>query len=171
MYNDLHLMHGKHWTGQDLAGWWISEKYDGCRGIWDGRSMWSRNGNRIDVPPSWADALPDMPLDGEIWAGRGRFLESRIAVQYGRFTPDIAFMVFDAPAAGEFEARLELIRSALSRCRVARPVSHARCASTRSALALARKIQTSDGEGVIARAPRLHYVPGRTADILKLKHF
>ena len=31
----------------DPAGWWISEKYDGLRGYWDGRKLWSRKGSAM----------------------------------------------------------------------------------------------------------------------------
>lgn len=66
----------------DPSGWWISEKLDGVRAIWDGSQLWSRNG-RLWAAPSWFTdcaypranvVLPNrLPLDGELWIGRGLF--------------------------------------------------------------------------------------------------
>src|SRR5437660_1580187 len=42
------LLLAKVWNPSiDPTGWWMSEKYDGVRGYWDGRKLWSRNGNLI----------------------------------------------------------------------------------------------------------------------------
>jgi DNA ligase-1 len=35
--------------------------------------LWSRYGNPIMAPDWFLDKLPDFPLDGELWAGRGNF--------------------------------------------------------------------------------------------------
>ena len=35
--------------------------------------LWSRYGNPIVAPDWWLDQLPNCPLDGELWAGRGKF--------------------------------------------------------------------------------------------------
>jgi DNA ligase-1 len=35
--------------------------------------LWSRYGNPIAAPDWWLNELPCMPLDGELWAGRGNF--------------------------------------------------------------------------------------------------
>ena len=92
-----------------LADYWVSEKYDGVRGYWDGQQLWTRGGERI-VAPAWFTAdLPTQPLDGELWAGRGRFKETVSTVRSQ--TPDdkawreIRFMVFDLPTEpGDFTA-------------------------------------------------------------------
>ena len=36
----------------DPKGWLISEKLDGVRCYWDGKTMWTRNGN-LFYPPDW----------------------------------------------------------------------------------------------------------------------
>jgi len=63
--------------------------------------LWSRYGNPIVAPDWFLNKLPCCPLDGELWAGRGNFQESRSIV--GRETPDerwrdIQFVVFGAPS-------------------------------------------------------------------------
>jgi DNA ligase-1 len=35
--------------------------------------LWSRYGNPINAPDWWLNQLPCIPLDGELWAGRGGF--------------------------------------------------------------------------------------------------
>ena len=49
-------------------GWLISEKLDGVRAYWDGRTLWSRYGNPLK-PPRWVlSKLPiDIALDGELF--------------------------------------------------------------------------------------------------------
>ena len=38
-----------------LADYWVSEKYDGVRGYWDGSQLWTRGGERVAWIPA-ADA-------------------------------------------------------------------------------------------------------------------
>jgi len=89
----------------DVGGYYLSEKMDGQRCLWDGgisrgmptelvpwanithpktgerktkikpesSGLWSRYGNPIIAPNWWLNLLPCMPLDGELWAGRGGF--------------------------------------------------------------------------------------------------
>lgn len=79
-----------------IAGWYVSEKLDGMRCFWDSgitrgmpvdevpwanttkdkkqiysTGLWSRLGKTIQAPDYWLDQLPPVPLDGELWLGRG----------------------------------------------------------------------------------------------------
>ena len=58
----------------DPTGWWMSEKFDGYRAVWNGHYFVSRSGRRFSVP-SWFSAMmpPDISLDGELWMGRSNF--------------------------------------------------------------------------------------------------
>src|ERR1700730_1201552 len=68
------LLLAERWdNSQDLAGWWLSEKLDGVRAYWDGKSLTSRLGNRLHAPDWFLTGLPDIPLDGELWIGRKSF--------------------------------------------------------------------------------------------------
>lgn len=89
-----------------VAGWFMSEKYDGQRCLWDGgvsrglpketipwanlkkderyqdeqiaTGLWSRYGNVIHAPDWWLDKLPAKEfLDGELYLGRKQFQETR----------------------------------------------------------------------------------------------
>ncbi len=63
--------------------------------------LWSRYGYPIMAPDWFLNELPSLPLDGELWAGRGNFQESRSIV--GRDEPDerwrdIQFIVYGSPS-------------------------------------------------------------------------
>jgi DNA ligase-1 len=62
--------------------------------------LWSRYGNPIMAPDWWLNQLPCCPLDGELWAGRGKFQLCRSIC--GGDTPDerfdkIVFAVYSTP--------------------------------------------------------------------------
>ena len=97
------LLLARPWqSGTDLADWWVSEKYDGVRGFWDGSALRTRGGERIAAPPWFTAGWPATPLDGELWAGRGGFEQAQSTV--ARQSPDDAawrrlrYMVFDLQA-------------------------------------------------------------------------
>lgn len=63
--------------------------------------LWSRYGNPIMAPDSWLNRLPAMPLDGELFAGRGNFQTLRsivakdVADEYAWH--NVQFAVFGTP--------------------------------------------------------------------------
>ena len=90
----------------DVSRYWVSEKLDGARAIWDGKTLRFRSGNPVPAPKWFLDALPGQPLDGELWLGRGSFDQLSAIVR--RQAPDdaewrrVRYMIFelpDAPAA------------------------------------------------------------------------
>ena len=58
--------------GVVLADYWVSEKYDGVRGYWDGQALWTRGGERVAVPAWFTAGWPGVPLDGELRCRVGR---------------------------------------------------------------------------------------------------
>ncbi len=98
---------------RDLTGWWMSEKLDGVRAYWDGKTFLSRLGNRFIAPDWFTAGLPGEPLDGELWVGRKQFQKAVGIVRRQDAGPqwqDVRFLVFDAPQHdGEFERRLEYL--------------------------------------------------------------
>ena len=125
----------------DPRGWWVSEKYDGLRGYWDGRKLWSRKGNAIAAPEYFLAELPqDIALDGELWMGRGKFEETIGAVLSQ--VPDerwkrVRFMVFDAPGAkGTFEERVQFLKTTLPEGnQFVKTVAQVRCKGTAQLIA------------------------------------
>ena len=80
----------------------VSEKLDGVRARWDGRSLWTRGGARIIAPAAFTRGWPTDPMDGELWIARGRFDEVSAIVRRVRADPQawryVRFMAFDLPA-------------------------------------------------------------------------
>ena len=124
----LQLAHKYNPKKHGIGGWFMSEKLDGLRAFWDGgisrnvladdvpwantakdyrlkvrptsTGLWTRYGKVIHAPRWFLDELPNMPLDGELWSGHGRFQETSSIVK--RHDPDdrwknIKYMVFDSP--------------------------------------------------------------------------
>jgi DNA ligase-1 len=161
----------------DPTGWWMSEKYDGLRGYWDGRKLWSRQGNLIHAPDYFLAELPrDIALDGELWLGYGKF-EDTVSIVRSE-TPDdrwkrVQFMVFDAPQVkGTFEQRMQFLHATLSQGnQFVRVVSQKRCQGVAQLLAERDRIVRLGGEGVMLRQPESAYEPGRSPTLLKVKPY
>jgi DNA ligase-1 len=68
--------------------------------------LWSRGGKAIQAPKWFLDQLPNRPLDGEGWLGRGRFQEVgsilRTDIPNELAWKSIKFMVFDSPSLQRF---------------------------------------------------------------------
>lgn len=159
----------------DPTGWWMSEKYDGLRGYWDGRKLWSRKGQVIAAPDYFLAELPrEVALDGELWIARGEFEETTSVVLSQ--TPDerwkrVRFMVFDAPQApGTFEERMEFLKTTLpAGKRFVEVVAQVRCVGTKHLLAERDRIIALGGEGMMLRKPESAYEARRSPTLLKVK--
>ena len=162
--------------GMALADYWVSEKYDGVRGYWDGTRLWTRGGEPVMAPAWFTARLPKQPLDGELWAGRGQFALA-VATVRSQTPNDTAwhsmrFMVFDLPGhGGEFTARLAALRKLL-------PITDApwvvavpqERATTHAELhALLDKTVKMGGEGLMLHRGGSLYRAERTSDLLKVK--
>lgn len=164
--------------GMSLTDYWVSEKYDGVRGYWDGKQLWTRGGERVVAPAWFTASLPKQPMDGELWAGRGRFSHAVSTVR-SQTPNDVAwhemrFMVFDLPAhGGDFTARLVALRKAL-------PITDApwvvvvpqqRATTHEELQALLDKTVKMGGEGLMLHRGASLYLGGRNNDLLKVKPF
>ena len=95
----------------DLGDYWVSEKLDGVRAYWDGVQLVSRSGIPFNAPGWFTAGFPGVPLDGELWMGRGTFDAVSAAVRrrtpYPQEWKKIRFMVFDLPESDAiFDRRL-----------------------------------------------------------------
>ena len=64
---------GKH----NVDGWWVSEKLDGVRALFDGEFLFSRTGKKISPPAYWIEEITSGALlDGELFIDRGKFQET-----------------------------------------------------------------------------------------------
>ena len=164
--------------GIEVAEYFVSEKLDGVRGHWDGRALYTRAGNRIEAPEWFTAGWPRVPMDGELWLGRGRFEEaSGIARTAGGEHPgwrEMRFMVFDLPAhEGGFGQRLAAMRTLLAAANVAwlRPVVQHRVEGEAELQARMKAVVDAGGEGLMLHHRDARYRAGRSDGLLKLKPF
>lgn len=163
-------------SGIALQDYWVSEKLDGVRGYWDGEKLLTRGGERIAAPAWFTAGWPRLPMDGELWAGRGQF--SRAVSIVRQQTPDDAgwrslrFMVFDLPAqAGTFTERIPVLNGLVTR--IDQPwvqaVVQSRVASHADLQRLLAKTVRQGGEGLMLHRGSSLYKGQRSDDLLKVK--
>lgn len=162
--------------GLQPAGYLVSEKYDGVRAVWDGRHLRFRSGLPVPAPAGFLQRLPAVPLDGELWLGRGQFeatsgLVRRLAASDADWQ-GLRYMVFDMPwAEGGFARRHALLQALLQQ--QADPVLQAvPQATVPDRAALLRRLDAvvqAGGEGLVLRHADAPYAAGRSAAMLKLK--
>ncbi len=164
--------------GIDLTDYWVSEKYDGLRGYWDGQQLFTRGGEKVNAPGWFTAGWPAVPLDGELWAGRGQFSKAVSTVRSQQ--PDdpawrsIQFMVFDMPAqSGPFTQRLAALQSAVAQ--IDRPwvVAVAQTRATTHTVLQTHMQRTvkAGGEGLMLHRGASLYTAARNDDLLKVKPF
>ena len=105
--------------GMDLQDYWVSEKYDGVRGYWDGSALRTRGGETVNAPAWFTAGWPNTALDGELWAGRGQFAQAQSTTRKDNAGDSawqqIRFMVFDLPAhPGSFDERLATLQTTVA---------------------------------------------------------
>jgi DNA ligase 1 len=163
------MQHGRPWRGEDVRGWFACEKLDGCRGYWDGTRMWSRSGRVIRIPSIWSAKLPRMRLDGEIFAGRGKWETTVAAVVRNQWTPETCFIVFDAPEIDGCWSKRITAAAKKIRCEFAAVVPFEQVRDLVHAALMFRRVRAEGGEGLILRRPAVGYSTTRTNDVLKVK--
>lgn len=162
--------------GVQLEAYWVSEKYDGVRGYWDGKKLFTRGGQPVNAPSWFTAGWPNTPLDGELWAGRGQFPKAVSTVR--QQTPDetawraMRFMVFDLPAqGGTFTERIPALKKVVSR--IAKPwvqaVAQFKVADHPALLAQLDKMVQDGGEGLMLHRGASLYKGQRSDDLLKVK--
>lgn len=163
--HDLTLL--TDWDGStSLRGWYVSEKMDGCRALWDGDRMLTRSGNPIQIPDDLLARLPrGVVLDGEIHAGRGGFEEARLAVQNGFWKASYCrFTAFDSPLAhGDWSHRISHAASCWG------DTVQWTIYKGLDPYGAALEVQFCGGEGLVFRKPGKPYARGRDTFSVRVK--
>ena len=164
--------------GVNLADYWVSEKYDGVRGYWDGSRLFTRGGAAVAAPPWFSAGWPALPMDGELWAGHGAFGKavSTVRQQHAvdRAWREMRFMAFDLPGqSGTFDARLPALQKLLAQADQARLVLVAQTKLRNDGALQARLDQTvqAGGEGLMLHRGASLYRGERNDDLLKFKPY
>lgn len=169
------LMGLQTYDGQDVSGWLVSEKLDGVRAYWDGTNLLSRSGEIYHAPNWFIQALPDFPLDGELWVGRNQF-ETTVSIvrqhQPDQRWKEVSYQVFDVPeASGGLLQRMTKLTAYLKANPTAhiQPVRQFVLKKTDSLNATLNQVVVQGGEGLVIREPNVAYQPGRTTFAFKFK--
>eukprot|EP00026_Physarum_polycephalum_P002689 Phypoly_transcript_02697.p1 GENE.Phypoly_transcript_02697~~Phypoly_transcript_02697.p1 ORF type:complete len:777 (+),score=106.95 Phypoly_transcript_02697:66-2396(+) len=158
--------------------WWVGEKYDGIRACWNATAsnLYSRLGNKIAIPSTFAAAFPTIALDCELWSGRGKLQEllSLVRSSHEAHWEDLRLIAFDMPDSRvhhlPFEERYALVlrHSSGSHPFVITAV-RMRCTSAQELQFLTQAVIGEKGEGLILRKPLSRYKPGRSRSLWKIK--
>lgn len=112
---------------RDFDGYLMSEKLDGVRGIWDGKSLQTRQKNIINSPKFFTQNFPKFALDGELWISRAKFDEISALIRSSDVNSSlwksVSYNVFDVPNACEdfklnpctLETRLRILKQYLEK--------------------------------------------------------
>ncbi|MCC6249424.1 MAG: DNA ligase [Rubrivivax sp.] len=163
----------------DPAGFLVSEKLDGVRAAWDGERLRFRSGLPVMAPRWFTARLPALPLDGELWLGRGRFdVLSGTVRRAAALDPDwqgVRYVVFDLRdedgRLGPFARRVERVREAVAAAGFA-PLQAAEQRTLADRAALKRwldEVVRAGGEGLMLHRADARWRAGRSDALLKLK--
>jgi DNA ligase 1 len=160
----------------DPAPYLVSEKFDGVRAVWDGRTLRHRSGRIVPAPDAFLASLPSCALDGELWLGRGRFdavsaIVRTTAAGADRWA-DVRYLVFELPGAGgTFAERAERIAE-IARVAPPSPIRAVAQAPVADRPALRRRLAdvvAAGGEGLMLHLASAAETSGRSDVLLKLK--
>jgi len=161
---------------ENLAYYWVSEKYDGIRGYWDGRQLLSRSGKALNPPTWFVQGWPTRSFEGELWAGLGQFEQAASVIQQKQASDEewrtLRFMVFDTPRPNKpFTERIDLYQAMVKE--IGKPwVQAVTQSQIQSHSALKTLLQTTvqtGGEGLVLHRANSIYLSGRNSDVLRVK--
>jgi len=162
--------------GIDPADYWVSEKLDGVRAVWDGKQLYFRSGRPVHAPAWFTRDLPKQPLDGELWLGRGGFERLSGIVRKARPVDkewrQVRFMLFELPdAEGTFGERKEHLRQLVAEAGIPwlGAVEQVRVADHAALTAKLHDVVARGGEGLMLHRAEAPYLAGRGTALLKLK--
>lgn len=168
----------KRWDRkQSPIGWWVSEKLDGHRSYWDGEHFRSRDsddnfGKIIKAPHWFTKGFPNVPLDGELYAGRGNIglVTSAVNGNRERDWEALSFPVFDVPNYQNiFEERIKYAHNIVYPSKHINVIKFWICNSKSELLHQLDSVVNDGGEGLMLRKPRSFYERKRSNTSLKVK--
>ena len=166
-----------NWSlGRSPQGFLVSEKFDGVRAVWDGQQLRFRSGREITAPDWFVQALPDHPLDGELWLGHGQF--DRLSGLVRQKQADdagwraVRYQVFDSPGqAGSFESRWQALGPVIEAAN--RPwllrVEQQRVSERQALQRGLQALVSAGGEGLVLHRADALWHAGRSDALFKFK--
>jgi DNA ligase-1 len=178
----MKVLLAKTYSDEDPTGYYISSKLDGVRNYYDGKQLYSRNGNRFDAPEFFIENFPDFPLDGELYLGPRSFNECVGIVKRTRKSRQrndddwkrLKYFVFDAPKMNKpFKDRYNFLVSYFQK----NPnpyivvLPHRICQGKDDLFETLDRVAAKGEEGVMLRDPDSFYENKRSNSLLKVKKF
>jgi DNA ligase-1 len=161
---------------ENLPNYWVSEKYDGIRGYWDGHQLLSRSGKALNPPTWFVQGWPDSPFEGELWAGLGQFEQAASVIQQKQAADSawhaMRIMVFDMPTSAKtFTERIHLYQDLVKHIGTpwVQAVTQSQATSHADLKALLHQTVQAGGEGLVLHRGSSMYQSVRNADVLKVK--
>ena len=172
-------------------GWYVSEKYDGVRAIWTGKELITRPrnikgkllSNIFAYVPEWfMKLLPsNIPLDGEIYMGRGLFHKvsaisnmkytTKNKTEMDKLWKGLKYIVYDIPILDRtFKDRYNMIKDIVDNDTIKRAIC-TRIENMEQLNKIYKKLLENGAEGVIIRNPDSLYEQKRSNNLLKMKMF
>jgi DNA ligase 1 len=174
---EILLAHVYH-SGIELREYLVSEKLDGVRAVWDGKTLTTRQGNTIQAPAWFVEKFPKTPLDGELWIGRGQF-----ELLSGTVRKDVAedaawrkvtYNIFELPnAEGDFAQRAKRIVTIVKQAHspYLKAVTQFRVKDEQDLKRHLQQVVAMHGEGLMLHRADAPYMTGRKQVLLKLKPY
>ena len=163
----------KTYTDENITGWYMSEKLDGIRAYWDGKTLWSRGGNRIYAPKYFIKNLPTFELDGELWSKRGEFEYISSTVRDKAPSTqwkNITYNIFEVPnQEGNLSERLLHVKHYEGKYLTIIP--QIKIENALHVKAFAKAMQDKGAEGIVVRDGSVGYIAKRSSKALKLKPY
>ena len=158
------------------ADYLVSEKLDGVRALWDGSLLRFRSGRPIAAPAWFLQGLPEVALDGELWAGRRSFdLLSGTVRKTAPVDAEwraVRYMVFDAPYdTGPFAKRAVRLSALVDIANLPwlQAVAQTRLADAAALQNRLNEVVAAGGEGLVLHRVDALWAPGRSDAVRKLK--
>lgn len=173
--NALTLQKANSYNSQNIEGWVMSEKLDGIRAYWDGKTLFTRQDKIINAPKYFTKDLPPFELDGELWSKRGDFENIQSIVldkNPSKKWSEIKYMIFEVPhAKGDFFKRLEKASKQIKEKKLLHVeiIEQKVCNSKDELDSYKKSILSLGGEGVMLKDAKNEYFDGRSDYLLKVK--
>jgi len=160
----------------DIRQYLVSEKLDGVRAVWNGKTLHFRSGKPIHAPAWFLAGLPQQALDGELWCGRKSFeLLSGVVrkeVPVDAEWREVSYMIFELPdASGSFNQRVDQIGRLVREANVPwlKQVEQFSVGDHSGLQQRFTEVVAAGGEGLMLHRADAVYETGRSDTLLKLK--
>jgi DNA ligase-1 len=161
----------------EIKDWFMSEKLDGIRAYWNGKDLYTKNGNKIYAPSWFLEEFPKFELDGELWSKRNDFENIQnivLDINPSSKWKELTYNIFEVPnSKGNFEERLSIIKNYLNK----KPNNYIKiipqiiCENQEHLESYLQELLNKKAEGIIIKNPNINYFAGRSEEILKVKKF